>query len=621
MKFNRLSIPAFTLCLAPFAFGDGSWQVLTVGDGVTPANISGIDGAVWVPNNFNNPVIDPDGRVTFRSQIAGPGITNTGAAANHVVVVTGSGAPWTVVARNNSGVPGNVPGTAIFSRSSSANNSIGSANNISGNGGILVSGYMTGPTIVNSGATTQNDTAMWFVPTSGAPILLAQRLDPCPGTAGALYSTTAMTAGSGQRTNNQGQSLYYVTLTGGDVSGTTNNNAIVLLDGAGDQMVCRKGDVAPGLGGLTIAPDSFGQFLNGGTYAFSGVLTGAGVTAANNAVYCTNAFASSGYRVFAREGDPIPGFDGLTIANSSSLALGQRPIGSDGSITFIVTLGGSATSANNGAVMSERNGVFTMLMRKGDPIPGITDSADPNFSGKVLQGPSTSSLIRTAGGMLAFEGIFMNADGTPVSSPAPSTFIGVRKPDGTLMTVCRQSDPVPGLAGWTLGSLSGSTSICASANGCVVFAAGISDGTNGGTALLAWDAAGGLRLLAKAGATIGDTLFTGTPCNQLTLIGGTGNNGDGSGTGFSDTGWLVLRAGDSVNQTYAIARIRVEPESAACPADLNDDGVVDGIDLGILLAAWGPCPASGACPADFNDDNAVDGADLGVLLAAWGPCP
>ena len=34
--------------------------------------------------------------------------------------------------------------------------------------------------------------------------------------------------------------------------------------------------------------------------------------------------------------------------------------------------------------------------------------------------------------------------------------------------------------------------------------------------------------------------------------------------------------------------------------------------LGILLAAWG-----GDGPADLTGDGIVDGADLGVLLAAW----
>lgn len=48
------------------------------------------------------------------------------------------------------------------------------------------------------------------------------------------------------------------------------------------------------------------------------------------------------------------------------------------------------------------------------------------------------------------------------------------------------------------------------------------------------------------------------------------------------------------------------------PADLDCNGVVDGADLGLLLAAWGT-PG----PGDLNGDGVVDGADLGLLLASW----
>lgn len=54
-------------------------------------------------------------------------------------------------------------------------------------------------------------------------------------------------------------------------------------------------------------------------------------------------------------------------------------------------------------------------------------------------------------------------------------------------------------------------------------------------------------------------------------------------------------------------------ESTSLPGDLNADGVVDGADLGLLLAAfWTEDPL-----ADINGDSIVDGADLGLLLANW----
>ena len=54
--------------------------------------------------------------------------------------------------------------------------------------------------------------------------------------------------------------------------------------------------------------------------------------------------------------------------------------------------------------------------------------------------------------------------------------------------------------------------------------------------------------------------------------------------------------------------------------DLNLNGIVEGGDLGVLLAFWGT--VSPAFPrADINSDGLVNGADLGLLLAFWGPCP
>jgi hypothetical protein len=61
------------------------------------------------------------------------------------------------------------------------------------------------------------------------------------------------------------------------------------------------------------------------------------------------------------------------------------------------------------------------------------------------------------------------------------------------------------------------------------------------------------------------------------------------------------------------------PDSCECLADLTADGLVNGADLGIMLAFWGPVSTFPA--ADINHDGNVNGADLGVLLGDWGACP
>ncbi|MCA9290183.1 MAG: hypothetical protein KDA25_03580 [Phycisphaerales bacterium] len=64
-------------------------------------------------------------------------------------------------------------------------------------------------------------------------------------------------------------------------------------------------------------------------------------------------------------------------------------------------------------------------------------------------------------------------------------------------------------------------------------------------------------------------------------------------------------------------RVGVVPAVVISSADLSGDGIVDGVDLAMLLGAWGAC-ADGCCIADLNADAVVDGADLAILLGGWG---
>ena len=65
-------------------------------------------------------------------------------------------------------------------------------------------------------------------------------------------------------------------------------------------------------------------------------------------------------------------------------------------------------------------------------------------------------------------------------------------------------------------------------------------------------------------------------------------------------------------------RFTVSPATPVtpCTADLNDDGVVNGTDLGALIGQWDTAGTGG----DLNLDGIVDGRDLGILLAGWGLC-
>lgn len=84
---------------------------------------------------------------------------------------------------------------------------------------------------------------------------------------------------------------------------------------------------------------------------------------------------------------------------------------------------------------------------------------------------------------------------------------------------------------------------------------------------------------------------------------------------FADRTLISMTLTDSgsngVQRTF-LAGITVQSLVIDCiPADLNCDGVVNGMDLAIVLGSWGT-PA-----ADLNNDGTTDGFDLAVVLGAW----
>jgi hypothetical protein len=77
---------------------------------------------------------------------------------------------------------------------------------------------------------------------------------------------------------------------------------------------------------------------------------------------------------------------------------------------------------------------------------------------------------------------------------------------------------------------------------------------------------------------------------------------------------IVNVSGITFPNDFMLDDIALIPAVGCDPtADLNDDGFVNGADLGLLLGAWD----TDLCEADLNEDGLVDGADLGLLLAAW----
>lgn len=131
---------------------------------------------------------------------------------------------------------------------------------------------------------------------------------------------------------------------------------------------------------------------------------------------------------------------------------------------------------------------------------------------------------------------------------------------------------------------------------------------------------GGAAWIAGGVVTLVDSEISG---NSAQIAGG--------GVGMSSLGEVVLdgsricgnASGQNSGQLVGAGTVTIVTgcieESCDClptsPADLNQNGIVNGADLGFMLAEWGACDG---CIADLNQDGLVNGADLGLLLAAWG---
>jgi formylglycine-generating enzyme required for sulfatase activity len=81
----------------------------------------------------------------------------------------------------------------------------------------------------------------------------------------------------------------------------------------------------------------------------------------------------------------------------------------------------------------------------------------------------------------------------------------------------------------------------------------------------------------------------------------------------------VAQAPLTVVLMVALFALTTRPAAAQCPGDVTGNGVVDGADLGLVLAAWGS-DGTDEPGSDINADGLVNGADLAFVIGAFGPC-
>ena len=100
---------------------------------------------------------------------------------------------------------------------------------------------------------------------------------------------------------------------------------------------------------------------------------------------------------------------------------------------------------------------------------------------------------------------------------------------------------------------------------------------------------------------------------------GPGANADCNGNGVLDAYELATNALSDANANGVPDCCESAPICIPCAGDVDGNGVVNGVDLAAVLAAWGTSGAKYS-GSDANRDGHVDGGDLAQVLSDWGSC-
>jgi len=283
-------------------------------------------------------------------------------------------------------------------------------------------------TFTGAGVTTANDASLW-THLSGAPVLVVREGDPVPdGPAEALLATLSSMA----LLNAAGETAFAGLMTGGGV--TAANDSGVWYGAPGSlALVVREGAQAPGMpAGVLVGSVNTTELGLGdpGQIALRGAVTGPGVNAGNDSGVWAGPHGS--LRLLAREGAPVPETPpGVNFANLNG-ATGLRMAGR-GFTAMAPLLGGSGvTTASDTALLCGTLAGLDLVAREGDQVPGEPAG--------VLFGQMPLSFALNSSGQTVF---LNNLTGAGVSA-ANDTALFATDGLGRLHQLLRESEELPG---------------------------------------------------------------------------------------------------------------------------------------------------------------------------------
>lgn len=501
---------------------------------------SGING---IATSFST---SASGFMVVAGTVNGPNVVHAaGASQNNTAL-------WLVGPNGTASLLGIVgmqaPGAAAGTYLSTSFGSISTSSaRVSSTGKMVWYSSTAGGDTVTTG-TAANNNGFWLLNTGGpgSAQLLFRRGQPAPGLTDGTY-LTSLSSFSGYI--NESTVVVNATLAGGSTT-TATDAAVLLWRNGASSIAVREGDPVYGIPGATFTGTAT---VNGrgvsadGRFVFTSSITGAGVTTADDLVFCLHD-PNGGSRVLLREGDASAVWNGGTFSNINGTGLA---FASNGHVIFNAGVLTGGNASNVAVDLDLATNGMAPIFRGGSQAAGLPSGVlyATNFAGS--SGPN----INANGEMvvrLPLEGaVTGGVDDSALYAWSSSTGMRLLLRTGSVGPTgfALKSFAPQGNAGQN-GS-GGSTGLSDS-GWFVTNASDANPDTPTGTDYFVMRA----RVFAPAPACPADL------------------NGDGIVDG-ADLGALLGAWG---------------PCSGSCPADLDGNGQVDGADLGALLGDWGNCP-------------------------------
>lgn len=328
--------------------GDVS-MIMRTGD-AAPGSVGGS-----VFNNTNNPSLNGSGEVAFDTFLRqGVGTVD---ALNDGVLATNVGGSLSVIAQEAQPVPvGSMPGVTF----ASLPNAVGSPRSPITLAGLNNSGRTLYSASLSGAVTPGVDDTAIFTHAGGNTQTLIRRGDAAP-VSGATYSAISGNANNSIRLNNNDNVLVSASLVQSGGITAANDAALWISQVGGSSTVLMQegDDVGAALGDAGLSGVLFGSalnilFNNADQAVFTTVLTGTGVTAANDrALFAWD--PTDGLMLVAREGQEIFGINVTSFGtfNTASGEGGSQGLSDTGWLAF--TIGGTTASGGNASAVIRTN--------------------------------------------------------------------------------------------------------------------------------------------------------------------------------------------------------------------------------------------------------------------------